>query len=230
MNTSSLTPREFSEAWGVHGLVRLPAEGALPVIPADAARFLVEAGLPAHFVLAHPTLPSEVAFTRLSRGLTPLLAEPTVGPELPKEWSPYLVLGDEEFDNGGAWYCIHQDAGHVVRIDPERDDSVSLVNTTVPRFATAMLMATSWSAGLRASSSTPWHAVVSRLEASLRALDPSAFDAESSRWRTVVRGVADEEPGAFRILGVPRLEGAAEPAAAPDGAPSLAPLGKAPRG
>jgi len=204
MNISELTPREFSEAWGVQGLVRLPAGWTLPAIPPEAARFLQEAGLPAHFVLAHPTLPSEISFTRISRGLTPLLAEPTVGPELPKAWSPYLVLGDEDFDNGGAWYCIHRDTGHVVRIDPEMDDSLSLVNTSIPRFAAAMLIATTWSAGIHASSSTPWHVVVSRLEASLRALDPSAFDAENSLWRTVVRGVADEESGAFRIAGVPR--------------------------
>lgn len=204
--TSVLTPPEFREAWSAEHLTRLPSGAAPPSIPAEAAVFLTEAGLPKRFVLAHPTIPSTITFNRLSRGLTPLLAEPMVGPPPPREWSPYLVLGDEKFDetsgNAGAWYCIEQGAGHVLRVDPELDNPVSLVNTSVPRFASSMLAAVTWSSHVRASSAS-WRTAISFLTSVIEALDPVAFDDETSHWRLVVQGVIDEKPGAFQFFGGP---------------------------
>lgn len=197
-----LTPHEFAQAWGAERLVRLcPDMLTLPGVSTEAVGYLVEAGLPRHFVVAHPTLPTRISFGRLARGLTPLVAEPQVGPGVPPEWSPYVIVGDEQFDNGSAWYCIDRDTGHVVRVDPELDRPASLVNTTLPRFAMAMLLSISWSANVRALSPS-WDAAVQLLAGLLSAQDPGILDVENGYWRKVVATVADMEPGAFRFLEV----------------------------
>jgi hypothetical protein len=197
MKAQFVTPSEFSEAWGYSSLVRLAPD--VPVhLPPDAAAFLVQSGLPARVLFAHPRLPSTVSFERLAEGLRSILQEPMNGVPLPTAWSPYLVLGEEVFENGGALFCLDQSSGHVVRIDPEHESPLSLVNTSVPRFATALLVATTWSDSAPPTAAA-WRRAIAELDAVLRGVDPGAFNAGEAFWPMIVDSLGSEEPGAFRI-------------------------------
>jgi SUKH-4 immunity protein len=197
MNAQIATPSEFSGAWGRTSLVRLAAD--VPVhLPPDAAEFLVQSGLPARVLFAHPRLPSMVSFERLAEGLRSILHEPMNGVPLPTTWSPYLVLGEEVFESGGALFCLDQSSGHVVRIDPEVEAPLSLVNTSVPRFATALLVATTWSASAPPIAAA-WRKAIAELGAVLRGVDPEAFNGGEAFWPMIVDSLGSEEPGTFRI-------------------------------
>src|SRR5262245_42999644 len=135
MSAAILTPEEFARAWGDDALTRLPIDHANVPIPAGARAFLVQAGLPNRITFHAGETGSELTFERLKSGMSSILSEKTVGPPLPRNWSIYWVLGDEYFSNGWVWWCIHQNDGHILRIDGELADPIQFVNTSTAHFA-----------------------------------------------------------------------------------------------
>src|SRR5579864_3915389 len=144
MISQLLSPHEFSHIWGVDKLIRLPDEPEPHPVPPDALLFLNQAGLPALITCRSGPTESKITFSRLQAGLSPLLEAETVGPPMPKAWSDYLILGDEFFCNGSAWWCIHQHTGHILRIDIELEEPIEFASSSVRQFASALAAVTSW--------------------------------------------------------------------------------------
>jgi hypothetical protein len=198
MSSTLLTPDEFVHAWGSDGLIGLPEQTIAAPIPEDARMFLVKAGLPRHITFAHKSLPSEMSFVRLSDGLQNVIAVQTVGPAFPSGWSVYWIMGEESFDNGSAWFCIHQDSGHVVRMDIELDNPISLVNTSVAHLATAILLSCSWSQ--ESARQGQWSAMVDQLGDSLRRSDPGALRSKDTFWNGILDEMRNVGPDGFLVL------------------------------
>jgi len=186
-----LTASAFAAAWGEDSLVRLP--DANKSIPAKCGEFLLRAGLPALVRCHEASNESKITFCRLSRGLSSVIDEKTVGTPLPSSWSRYLVAGDEFFCNGAAWWCIHQANGSIVRIDIELDDPVEFVNTSVAHFAAAISMAVGWSAKCRRTAQE-WTREVDQLVNAIRTLDPPALKSRRCFWLRFLEFIREEDP------------------------------------
>jgi hypothetical protein len=193
-----LTPDEFARAWGADALVRPPAASVPGSIPSDGRAFLVNAGLPALIRCFGGSTESKITFCRLASGLSPLLAERTVGPPLPREWARYWVLGDEFFCNGGTWWCLQEGTGRVDRIDIELAEPVEFANTSAAHFASAVLAALVWSRRV-SRSAEGWPSEVNRFERELALIDPAGMESRRNFWPVYLDSVREEGPrlGAF---------------------------------
>src|SRR5947209_5416003 len=91
-------------------------------MPAAARDFLDSFGLP-RVVIFEWRNAFEISFTPLERELVPYNAIIGWGDfydeTLDREWSQQLVVGEEEFCNGHAALCIHEQTGIVSRLDCE---------------------------------------------------------------------------------------------------------------
>lgn len=112
-------------------------------------------------------------FSRLKKRLLPVTAESIVGGALPTEWLRYQVFGDERFNNGGAFVCIDEMDGSVVRIDVELEKPLSLLNTSVDRFVTSFKLLNNYFVFATQD--------LEDLTRRLRFADSKAFD-EGSHW------------------------------------------------
>jgi hypothetical protein len=185
-----LTPAEFSATWGKEALVRMPQSSIVGEIPSAASQFLVEAGLPAFLRFFDASNLAKVTFNRLQSGITPVLNEKTVGPPLPSDWSVYMTLGDEFFCNGAAWWCLHKDSGHVVRIDIEVDARpIEFANTSVAHFASALMTALRWS---ESCNHKEWMSALDRLQQALAAVDPPSMQSDRHFWPSILQFLRDE--------------------------------------
>jgi hypothetical protein len=187
-----LTAEQFARVWGADALVRLRSSHGAAPIPDDARAFLVQAGLPSLIRCRGGSFEAKITFCRLASGLSPILSMQTVGPPLPPEWSVYWILGDEFFSNGAAWWCIHQDSGHIDRIDIELEHPIRFANSSVAQFAAAALAAASWSE--RGGSEAD------ELDRELTALDSASMGSDRNFWPAYLDCIRDEgpRPGAFQ--------------------------------
>jgi hypothetical protein len=190
---SLLGPEEFAHEWGPEALIRLPDKKSKVPMPADTRDFLVRAGLPALITYYGGVTESKVTFYRLDLGPSPLLEEETVDPRIPASWSAYVVVGDEFFCNGCASWCIHQDTGHVLRVDPELQEPVEFVNSSVAHFASAALTAVSWSQHCTRTAAE-WVAEVDRLTQLLGLLDPESTRSTKQFWGSYLDFIRSEGP------------------------------------
>jgi SUKH-4 immunity protein len=188
-----VTPEDFARAWGANALVRPPAASVPEAIPSDARAFLVRAGLPALIRCFGGSSECKITFCRLASGPSPVLAEQTVGPPLPREWSVYWVLGDEFFCNGAAWWCIHERTGQVERIDIELAEPIEFANNSVAHFASAVLAALVWSSRPDRSAAE-WPSEVNRLTRQLAVLDPASMESGRNFWPVYLDYIREEGP------------------------------------
>lgn len=204
------TPETFAAAWGAEHLVRLPAsDPARDRILLDTFRFLANAGLPRRMVLSGLFPEWEISFETLASRLVPILeaVECLGDPETawPPEdvpgggWENYFLLGEENFGVGDAVYCLHGPTGHVLRLDVEIPEPISLVNTSVARLAGSLLVLREWSRSCRRGEGE-WPAELQRLEEELREADPAAMEDEAG-WFGLVATLRDEGERAreFRV-------------------------------
>jgi SUKH-4 immunity protein len=205
-NPMRLTADKIARAWGDDALVRLPTALATAPIPSDAREFLVQAGLPALVRYFGGSTEVKATFCRLAMGLSPVLGEKTGGPPLPPEWSVYWILGDEFFCNGSAWWCIHEQTGHVNRIDIELNQPIKFANSSVAHFASAVLAASSWSDRCSRSAEN-WPSEVDRLKRELADLDSSSMESDRNYWPVYLDFIRDEDPHLCAIEKGSRSEG-----------------------
>lgn len=187
------SPEEFERDWGVDKLVRLPARTATAPIPEKDRDFLVQAGLPAMVRYFPGSTGGVITFCRLAAGLVPVMNEQTVGPPLPPEWSVYWIMGDEFFCNGSAWWCVHDSTGRVDRIDIEIEPPIKTANSSVARFASAILAASLWSARCNRTVGA-WSSEVDRLMRELADLDPPSMNSNRNFWPMYLNFIRDEGP------------------------------------
>jgi hypothetical protein len=193
-----LTPEDFARAWGSDALIQPTAASMPRSIPSDARNFLVRAGLPALIRYFGGSTDCKITFCRLASGLSPILAEKTVGPRLPPEWAVYWILGEEFFCNGSAWWCIHERMGQVYRIDIELAQPIEFANSSVAHFASAILAALLWSSRI-SRSAEEWPPEVDRFKRELTAIDSASMESRRNFWPVYLDFIREEGPhlGAF---------------------------------
>ncbi len=113
-----------------------------------------------------------------------------------------MVIGEEEFCNGHASYCVHQQDGTVSRIDCEIPNPECLVNSTIEQFAMSLLAAKRWSAEQTARNAH-WPEAFSELERQLQAIDSRAFADTDCFWRNLIEASLDDDPSGLEITDDP---------------------------
>jgi hypothetical protein len=104
-----------------------------------------------------------------------------------------LVLGDEFFCNGGAWWCIHQEDGSIFRIDIELDDSIEFANTSVAHFTSVLLATVNWSSKCKRTQRN-WRQEVDQLADEVGFIDKRAMKSPRHFWYRLLEYFRDEGP------------------------------------
>ncbi len=174
---------EWKKAWGKDRLIFL--QGGARVLPLESRRFLKNYGLPRNMIFEGET-PFEIHFDALSKDLVPYNKTFEWGDfydkRLDRRWGEQLVIGEEDFCNGSASYCVHGTRGEVTRIDVELDRPNSFVNSSVAQFGRTLLAMTAWSSAIRDGGREPSQASLRALATRVKAIDPAAFKSRNRFW------------------------------------------------
>jgi hypothetical protein len=65
--------------------------------------------------------------------------------DMPGEWARFWHLADEEYNQGGGWFCIEEVTGRLVVIDLDCREPVIRVNSNVRNFYTTLAHFLDWS-------------------------------------------------------------------------------------
>ena len=114
-----MKPFAWTDCWK-HDIVNARSDDSL--LPLEAREFLVLHGLPS-VVIFECRNSFEISFAPLAKQLTCYNRLVRWGDfyneALDQEWARQVVIGEEEFCNGHASFCVHQRRGDVSRIDCE---------------------------------------------------------------------------------------------------------------
>lgn len=141
-------------------------------MPAAARDFLISFGLP-RVVIFEWRNSFEISFTPLEKELVPYNALIRWGDFYDKardrEWSQQLVVGEEEFCNGHASFCVHEHDGTVNRLDCELlKDPQRFVNSSIELFGMSLLFAQKWSVAVHSNGTSPSAASFGKLANELK--------------------------------------------------------------
>ncbi len=125
-----------------------------PNLPSNTQIFLRDAGLP-KMVAIEAYVDSQIEFYETGVHLSNVWAEELErgvqlhfgdqDPEtFPGEWNKYWKIGDEKWTQGGAWICIEERTGHLVAINLDADEPISLMNYSLLSFLAALDCAIKW--------------------------------------------------------------------------------------
>lgn len=189
----------WRRAWGADRLIYAGASSRQ--LPPTARDFLTSYGLPRVFIFEHENA-SEISFLPIANKLLAYNKVIRWGDfsdrEQDRTWRHQLVIGEEEFCNGHASFCIHRIDETITRIDCELDEPEEFVNSTVPQFAESLLLAALWS-GANCQDEIWWRTSLAELAHALELKDPDAFDGRKSFWPTLIDHIKDQSPGSFEI-------------------------------
>jgi hypothetical protein len=195
---------EWMNAWGTERLTFLQGHGSL--LPMEASRFLKDYGLP-RVIIFEGFCPFEIHFDRLAKNLTSYSTLIRWGDfydaDRYRAWSQQFVIGDEDFCNGSACYCVHGSSGVITRIDCELSQPESFVNSSVAQFAQALLTATRWSTEIRETGAVPSPDSLKALGDRIKPIDPAAFEAVEYFWPGLIAFLSEPEPGSLEIISDP---------------------------
>jgi hypothetical protein len=168
-------------------------------MPAAARDFLISFGLP-RVVIFEWRNSFEISFTPLEKELVPYNAQIRWGDFYDEardhEWSHQLVVGEEEFCNGHAAFCVHEHDGTVNRLDCELfKDPQCFVNSSVVLFGMSLLFAQKWSVSVHSNGTLPSAASFEMLASGLKRADPRAFEDEKSFWPSLIECVLENPDG-----------------------------------
>jgi hypothetical protein len=189
-------PNVWARDW-YHPLIRGRLdERRMPMATRD---FLVTFGLP-RVVIFEWRNAFEISFTPLEKELVPHNAIIRWGDfydeARDREWGQQLVVGEEEFCNGHASICIHEDDGTVNRLDCELDKNPKcFVNSTIELFGMSLLFAQKWSAAVHANGALPSVGSFEALAGELRRADSRAFEDQRSFWPSLIESVLENPDG-----------------------------------
>ncbi|MCC7420868.1 MAG: SUKH-4 family immunity protein [Planctomycetaceae bacterium] len=65
--------------------------------------------------------------------------------EMPREWSRFWHLADQEYLQGGGWICVEESSGRLVVIDLDLPTPIYLLNTNLRNFYTTLAHFLEWS-------------------------------------------------------------------------------------
>jgi SUKH-4 immunity protein len=202
----------WKQEWGTDNLVYSSDAGL--VLPRMAREFLTSYGLPRRIIFENPLegnweeyVSSEITFELISK---PLVSYSTTiiwgevnecedGEEDDNPWSRQIVIGEEEFCNGHASYCVHQFNETVTRIDVEAMEEEIFVNSSLPQYGESLLLAVRWSKAIRQSGIENWQASLQELANAIKAVDVAAFERRASEWPRLIKYALDNEPGFLEI-------------------------------
>jgi SUKH-4 immunity protein len=194
---------EWRDVWE-HGVIN--ARGDDRLLPAAAREFLLAYGMP-KVVIFECSNSFEISFWPLAEELAVYNARVRWGDfynkELDREWSNQVVIANEDFRNGSASYCVHQEHGRVSRIDCELSTPLCFVNSSVAQFGMSLLVAKKWSANLRARDTIPTAASFKVLARDLASVDRDAFESVENHWPGLIEFVLDGEVLDFEITDDP---------------------------
>jgi hypothetical protein len=164
-------------------------------LPPAAREFLASFGLP-RLVIFEWRSPFEISFAPVEKEL---IAYNTVfswgdfyNEVLDREWSHQLVVGEEEFCNGHASFCVHENDGTVSRLDCELlRDPQCFVNSTIELFGTSLLLAQKWSAVVHSGGALPSADSFEQLAKELKRADPRAFQDDKCFWPNLIEVVLE---------------------------------------
>src|SRR5580704_3958664 len=136
-----MRPDEWADAWQ-RPLIHYRHDDQR--LPPSALEFVVTFGLP-RIVIFEWRNPFEISFSPLEKEL---VAYNTLfkwgdffNEAVDSEWRHLLVIGEEEFCNGRAAYCVHEKNGTVSRVDCELlQDPQCFVNSSVEDFGMSLLL------------------------------------------------------------------------------------------
>jgi hypothetical protein len=168
-------------------------------MPAAARDFLIAFGLP-RVVIFEWRNSFEISFSPLEKELVPYNALIGWGDfydeARDREWGHQLVVGEEEFCNGHASFCVHEHDGTVNRLDCELlQDPQCFVNSNIERFGMSLLFARKWSVAVHSNGALPSAGSVEMLASWLKRADPRAFEDEKSFWPSLIECVLENPDG-----------------------------------
>lgn len=196
-----MTPIKWKNAWAPDPLVLRRTKTRQ--LPDDAHTFLYTHGLP-RVMIFESARPFEMQFARVAKKLT--LYTDEFGPGAfteaeAEEWGHRYVIGTEESDDGGAWYCVHAVTGIVTRHDPEPglENSELFMNSSLPQFAHSLLLLRNWSHSHTNTSGRDRKQSISRLRTELNTNDTS-----TPFVKFILRSLGEARPGELLISASPR--------------------------
>jgi hypothetical protein len=168
-------------------------------LPQTAREFLTTFGLPSVVIFElHSSF--EISFAPLKNELMPYNSAIRWGDfyseELDREWSHQFVLGEEEFCNGHASFCVHDNTGTVNRLDCELNNPICFVNSSVELFGKSLLFAQQWSVNTHDQGALPTAESFETLINGLKRCDPRAFEDRRCFWRSMIEYVVENPDGA----------------------------------
>jgi hypothetical protein len=197
---NSQLPDDFAERFGrlpnvwKHPVVRTRLDDTL--LPGDAREFLSRHGLPSLMIFECQNS-FEISFAPLEKKLACYNEEMSWGDfydaRLDRDWSKQIVMGEEEFCNGHASFCVHRESGEVSRIDCQLENPRFLVNSNVILFNSSLLVAEHWSDTLKTFRISPSKDALLILRREFESIDPKASKDTDYFWRKLVDYVLDCE-------------------------------------
>lgn len=104
-----------------------------------------------------------------------------------EEWFSLLIFGDYNYAKGGGahpWLGIRKSGGTVYGLDPERDDALFFLNSSIMEFVRTFSLLNEY---LSTSKRLP-----DDLATRVRDIDPEAY--AKSDWRLLIECISDEVP------------------------------------
>ncbi len=188
-----MQPDTWANAWSCGGVRAREEDGWSP---AGARDFLVAYGLP-RLIIFEWRNDFEISFAPIARAPVPYNAEIRWGDfydaDKDREWGRQWIIGDEEFCNGHASYCIQADTGEVSRIDCELSDPQSFVNSSVALYGRSLLAARVWSARVPSRGLVLTLESFQQLGRELQSIDPRALEHDRCFWRNLIEVLLDDK-------------------------------------
>jgi hypothetical protein len=187
-----MQPDEWLDAWE-HRVIHAREEDRH--LPVAARAFLLSHGLP-RVVIFQWRNSFEIAFSPLAKELvfynTLVRWGAFRNEALDRSWGDQVVIGEEDFCNGSASYCVHKEHGTVSRIDCGLSNPQCFVNSSVEQFGRSLLVGKRWSAALRARGLVPSRGDFQVLARELASVDGEAFATADHFWRNLIEVILDE--------------------------------------
>lgn len=198
-----MEPTEWHEAWK-HPLIRASANETR--LPPEAHSFLTVYGLPEVMIFECQT-DFEISFSPLREILKSynklIRWGDMFNEKLDGEWSHQLVIGEEEFCNGHASFCVHDRTGIVYRLDCEVNDHTTFVNSTVAKFGMSLLAAKIWSDEIL-SAGVAAVEFLDVLGSRVSQIDPIAFSNDVNFWPSLIECVRESESPDLEVTSDPK--------------------------
>lgn len=157
-----------------------------------AIETILTSGLPVRERWAIGGVPLDFAFTVGRHGLRRLPEDVLEAGE--PAWSDLLAFGEQDFAEGGGarpWLCVRQRDGSVCGFDPEREQPIFPLNSSVERFVETFRLLDGFLG--RGVPLPPG------CEGQLWAIDPETYP--NSDWRLLVEYLRGDEPGTAKGRG-----------------------------